>query len=412
MWPFSRRAKQDDVEQRASLENPQVSISDPQALALLFGETESESGEPVSSETALKVPAIWAAVNFLSGTIASLPLKVYRRTEDGREVDEDNRWHRRLNNAPNETLTSYGWRKYIVTRTLLQGRSFTFVDRRAGTLSPLKPSAVTVQRRGGELKYKWNADDGRVIVYDADDIIDLQFTMPEDAIDTVSPVERLKDTIGLSLALQKYAARHFRNGGLPPAVLEGPAMSPQAAQRASADIKQAIGSAVQEGRIPAIPEGYQIKVLGSDPDKSQMEESRRFQIEEIARVYDLPPVFLQDLTHGTYSNTEQQDLHFVKHTLTHWTRCIEQELNLKLFRHGSQRADANHFAEFSVDGLLRGDFQTRMEGLSQGVQNALITPNEARKMDNRPPMGGGNSLHLQQNMGQLSQISSGGEDET
>lgn len=403
MWPFNRR------ESRASIEDPRVSIGDPQVLQVIFGEAESEAGENVSPDTALKVPAVWSAVNFLSGTLASLPLKVYRKTDNSRKVDSNNRWHRRLNNAPNEQWTAYRWRKYCMLRTLLQGRSFTFVERTTGTLWPLPPSKVTVRRRDGVVEYEYReSENGNPTVYSGEEIIDIPFILDEDPINTISPVNRLKDVIGLSLALQKYAARHFRNGGVPLTVLQGPAMSPGAAQRASNDIKSAISDAIRNGNIPALPEGYEMKTLGVDPEKSQMEASRRFQIEEIARAYDLPPVFLQDLTHGTYSNTEQQDLHFVKHTLTHWTRFWEQELNQKIFRHGGRRADTNHFCEFSLEGLLRGDFKTRQEGLSQGVQNALITPNEARAMDNRPPKEGGDNLHLQQNMGQLSMLDSSG----
>lgn len=405
---FAHALSRDPIaEQRASIEDPRVSISDPNVLSLIFGETESESGESVSPDTALRVPAVWAAVNFLSGTIASLPLKVYRRDGDEREVDSANRWHRRLNNAPNPEWTSYRWRKYFMLRTLLQGRSYTFVDRASGTLWPLEKSKTKVKRENGRIVYEYTPDENSVRgkrTYSSDEVIDIPFILGEDPLDTISPVERLKDTIGLSLALQKYAARHFRNGGMPPAVLQGPKMSPGAANRASDDIKQAIANAVRQGRIPAVPEGYEIKTLGIDPEKSQMEASRRFQTEEVARVYDLPPVFLQDLTHGTYANTEQQDIHFVKHTLAHWTRYIEQELNLKLFRHGGRRADTSHFVEFSLEGLLRGDFKTRMDGLARGVQNSLLTPNEARRMDNRPPLEGGDALYLQQNMEQLEMI--------
>lgn len=405
---FAEALSRDPIaEQRASIEDPRVSISDPNVLSLIFGETESESGESVSPDTALRVPAVWAAVNFLSGTIASLPLKVYRRDGDEREVDSANRWHRRLNNAPNDQWTSYRWRKYSMLRTLLQGRSYTFVDRASGTLWPLEKSKTKVKRENGRIVYEYTPDENSVRgkrTYSADEVIDIPFILGEDPLDTISPVERLRDAIGLSLALQRYAARHFKNGGMPPAVLQGPKMSPGAANRASDDIKQAIASAVRQGRIPAVPEGYEIKTLGTDPDKSQMELARRFQIEETARIYALPLIFLQDLTRSTYSNTEQQDLHLVKHTLLHWTRFIEQELNQKLFRHGGRRADVDHFVEFSVDGLLRGDFRTRMDGLARGVQNALLTPNEARRMDNRPPLDGGDALHLQQNMMQLQMI--------
>jgi len=402
MWPFRKK------EQRASIEDPRVSISDPQVLELVFGQQPTESGVQVSADTALQVPSIWCAINFLSGTIASLPLKVYRETEDGREEATTNPWSMRLGRAANESWTSYRWRKYSMTRTLLGGRSFTFIERQTKTLWPLPPSKVKKERRDGEIKYIFGDGQDKK-VYDENEILDIPFMLDEDPLQSVNPVMKLKNTIGLSIALQDFASRHFRNGGMPPAVLQGPAMSAGAAKRASDDIKQAIASAMREGRIPALPEGYEMKTLGSDPEKSQMEASRRFQVEEVARVYDLPPVFLQDLTHGTFSNTEQQDLHFVKHSLTQWLRCWEQEINLKLFRHGAvdrRTADSRHFAEFSVDGLLRGDFKTRMDGWARAVQNGIRTPNEVRARENLPPKKGGNDLYLQQNMSQLEMLDS------
>jgi len=117
---------------------------------------------------------------------------------------------------------------------------------------------------------------------------------------------------------------------------------------------------------------------------------QRFSIEQIARIYSLPPIFLQDLTHGTYSNTEQQDLHFVKHTVKRWVEQTEAELNLKLFGRGSP-----FFVEFDLDGLMRGDLKTRMEAHSTAIQNGIKTPNEVRAIENLPPMEGGDQLFIQ-----------------
>jgi HK97 family phage portal protein len=122
----------------------------------------------------------------------------------------------------------------------------------------------------------------------------------------------------------------------------------------------------------------------------QLLELQRFSIEQIARIYSLPPVFLQDLTNGTYSNTEQQDLHFVKHTLKRWIEQTEQEMNLKLFPRGSE-----FYVEFNVDGLLRGDFKTRMEAHAASIQNGIRTPNEVRDIENMSPMPEGGSLMIQ-----------------
>ncbi len=157
-------------------------------------------------------------------------------------------------------------------------------------------------------------------------------------------------------------------------------------------MQEAVKRASAEGRSAiTMPAGLEIKTLGVDPEKTQLLELSRFCVEEIARIYSLPPTFLQDLSHGTYSNTEQQDLHFVKHTLKRWVEQFEQELNLKLWGRGNNRL----YAEFNVDGLLRGDFKTRMEGHAAAIQAGIETPNEAREMENKPSMDGGDRLFIQ-----------------
>ncbi|RYM12873.1 phage portal protein [Sphingobium cupriresistens] len=190
-----------------------------------------------------------------------------------------------------------------------------------------------------------------------------------------------------------YAGDFFAGGGVPPLALSGPLpQGPEAMKRAMGDIHRAI-EAAKASRKPVfpMPPGHELKQVGFDPAKGQMTEARRFQIEEIARIYNLPPVFLQDLTHGTFSNTEQQDLHLVKHLIAQWAKAFEEELNLKLF---GPRGGAR-YVEHNLDGLMRGDFAARMAGLAQGIQNAILTPDEARALENRPPRPKGDQLYIQ-----------------
>jgi HK97 family phage portal protein len=164
-------------------------------------------------------------------------------------------------------------------------------------------------------------------------------------------------------------------------------------ERSSADMEAAVQNAAKQRKLAlSIPTGHEIKSIGADPEKSQLVLLQRFVIEQIARIYSLPPVFLQDLTHGTFTNTEQQDLHFVKHTLKRWVEQFEQELNLKLFGRGNGK----QYVELNVDGLLRGDFKTRMEGYARAITTGQLAPDEAREMENRPKMGGAaGKLHMQ-----------------
>jgi HK97 family phage portal protein len=200
-----------------------------------------------------------------------------------------------------------------------------------------------------------------------------------------------KDAIGLAIAATKYGSKAFQSGGIPPMTLQGPFQSGAAAQRASEDVAKTTAKLAREGKpVMAIPMGHELKPVGFNPSEMQLIELQRFSIEQIARIYSLPPIFLQDLTRGTYSNTEQQDLHFVKHTLKRWIEQFEQELNLKLFPRGSKL-----YVEFNVDGLLRGDFKTRMEAHATTIQNGIRTPNEVRDIENMSPMPAGDSLMIQ-----------------
>ena len=128
-----------------------------------------------------------------------------------------------------------------------------------------------------------------------------------------------------------------------------------------------------------------------EDDKTQMIETQRWCVEQIARLYGLPPTFLQDLTHGTFSNTEQQDLHFVKHTLRRWVEQFEQEMNLKLFG----RASNTRYVEMNVDGLLRGDFNSRMTGYATGITHGFMKPSEVRMLENWPDADGADQLFIQ-----------------
>lgn len=392
MWPFRKAA----AETRASLENPSVPLSDVNAWRTLMGEWHGVAGVVVTHETALEVPAVWCAVNFIANTIASLPLQVFKKSGDGRDTVESDPLYGILHDAPNEELTSFAWRKGMMVNTLLRGRGVSFIERnkagRVMNIWPLDTEKLTIERKNGRKLYHYD-DGGRKVTYAANEVIDLTFMLKSDGVSHVDPISKLRGAVGLALALDEYARKFFSNGGVPPLALYGPMPSPAAASRASSDVEKAVRDANAERRnVMIMPTGHELKSVGIDPDKSQMVESRRMQIEEIARVYGIPPVFLQDLTHGTFSNTEQQDLALTKHLISQWVKAWEQELNLKLF---SARNRAK-FCEFNLDSLMRGDFRTRMEGYAKGIQNAIYTPDEVRAMENWPSKGGdADKLHIQ-----------------
>lgn len=383
-----------ELDRRASIENPSVPISARNILAIFGVDDTSSSGERVTVETALGVPSVWAAVNFLSGTLAGLPLHVYRRTKNGRER-AGGALDLLLHDAVNDELSSFDWRKHFFECVFTQGRGLTFIERspsgRPINLWPLNPDDVTVRRKAGRTTYELN-EGGNKKTYQASEIIDVPFMLAADRLQHRSPITTNRDVIGKAIAMTRYGSKFFQNGGVPPFAIEGPFQTPGGMQRAADDLAAAVAKAGRESRMAlSLPAGHTIKPLGVDPDKSQMTEAQRFAIEEVSRIYSLPPTFLQDLTHGTHSNTEQQALQFVKHTLRHWITQFEQQINLKLFGRASNR----QYAEMNVDGLLRGDFKTRMDGYARAIQSAIMMPNEARQRENMPDHPDGNVLLVQ-----------------
>jgi len=304
---------------RSSLENPSVSLADASAWHQVFGGWgRSAAGVTVTRDTALGVPAVWAAVNFISATIASLPLDLFTRGDKGRTRAETDPLHAILHDDVNPETSSFDWRKCAMQNVLLDGRSYTFIERnvarRVINLWPIDPCKVTIERRQGKTSYIYQEGSTRT-VYEAADIIDIPWMVGSDGVRHYNPVDRLRNAIGLSIAMEKYGAEFFSNGGIPPLQLVGPMETPAAIKRAATDINAAITAAKSEGRsILPMPTMHELKAIGIDPVKGQLVEGRRFQLEEIARMYQLPPVFLQDLTNATSPNSEQQDLHFVKHT--------------------------------------------------------------------------------------------------
>jgi HK97 family phage portal protein len=380
-------------EQRASIESPTVPVSSEKFLEF-FG-IESVATPRVTIDSALGVPAIWAVCNFLPGTLAGLPLNVFQKTKDGRKKVEG-ALASLLHDAINDDTTSFQWRRDKFGQVFTGGRGYTFIERDTNRLPvnlyPLTPSATRPFRKNGRKFYDYT-ENGTTTTYDAADVIDIPMMLRQDGIRHYSPITTNREVISLAIAITRYGAKFFSNGGVPPFALTGPFSTAGGLSAAKRDLSDKVRQVAEEGGLAIpLPDGHDLKPIGVDPEKMQMVDTQRFIIEQVARIYSLPPVFLQDLTHGTFTNTEQQDLQLTKHTIKRWVEQFEQELNLKLF--GRQNKDG-YYVRFNLDGLMRGDFKTRMEGLAQAVQNSLMKPNEGRALLELPDDPDGQYLMIQ-----------------
>lgn len=375
----------DDYRQRAlekragsPFENPLYSLSaNSEELLRLLGVMDQRNQlPPVSIEAALEVPAVLCAVHFLSRTLASLPLHGYSSVK---RVDGE--LAMLLNEAPNPEWTSFGWRQYFWQQVFTGGRGLSFIERE-GTkpvaIWPMDPNETTVSRRNGRKYYRFGGQE-----YAAADVIDLPFMLRPNQLDVYSPIYKGRKAIALAIAMNDFAGGFFASGGTPPLALEGPL--PQGAdafKRAQADINRAIQMALQAGTpFFGMPPGHSLKPIGIDPAKGQMTEARLFQIQEIGRIYGLPPVFLGDLSKGTFANTEQQDLQLVKHLILHWAKALEDELNLKLFGQRRRTRRTKH----NLDAIQRADFKTRIEAMARAILTGQLMPDEARALEDRTP---------------------------
>jgi len=367
-------------EARSSAEDPRVPVSAESFLAF-FG-VGSANLPAVTVDSALAVPAVFAAVFFLSRTMASIPLHAYSDSKEGPKRVKG-KLQTIIHDAPNPSMDSFKMWQYFWQQVFTTGRGLAWIERgptQVEGIWPLNPSRTVVIRKGPKVVYEYEGQ-----VYDAADVIDVPFALRSNMIDAYSPIFMGAKAIQLALAMGDYASNFFAGGGVPPLAMTGPLpKGAEAIQRAMEDVHRAIDAAKKSDKsIFPMPPGHDIKQVGFDPAKGQMTEARRFVIEEISRIYQIPPVFLQDLSRATFSNAEQQDLHLVKHLVGQWAQALEGEMNLKLFGQFSN----TRYVEHNLDGLLRGDFLTRMEGITKAVAGGVLYPNEGRRLLNRPDDG-------------------------
>lgn len=377
----------------------EIQSGDPR-LHEFFRQGRPMTDEPVTIDTALQVPAVWGAVSFLSRTLARLPLPLYDNDASG--VPARNRTAPEaaiFERAANPTTPAFEARRVFWQNVFTHGRGLAYVERALDgavrNLWPLDPARVTVRhiRPDGapSLEYSYSVN-GRITQYRAEEIIDLRFMTRSDGLSAFSPIYSNAATIGLALALTRYGAKVFRNGGVPPFIIEGPMRSPQAAARAAADLTEIVARANENGDIAiAVPEGHKIHKLGFNPGEVQMIEARAAARREIATIYGLPPLFLQDLEHASLANSEQQDLHLVKHLLAQWAAALEGELNLKLIG----RDQLDRYFQHDLDGIVRGDLRARSEARRTQINTGQRTINEVRAEENLPALEGGDVALVQ-----------------
>ena len=371
--------------------------------SFLFGGT--TSGKTVNERTAMQTTAVYACVRILSEAVAGLPLHIYRyRSDGGKERIPLHPLYHLLHDEPNPEMTSFVFRETLMSHLLLWGNAYAQVVRngrgQAVALYPLLPSKMDVSRAAnGELLYTYYRDTdetglnpkGGYITLRRDEVLHIP-GLGFDGLIGYSPIAMAKNAIGMSLATEEYGASFFANGANPGGVLEHPGVIKDIGR-----VKESWNSAYQGNgnahKIAVLEEGMKFQSIGIPPEQAQFLETRKFQINEIARIYRVPPHMVGDLEKSSFSNIEQQSLEFVKYTLDPWVVRWEQSLQQSLILPSEK---PSLFIRFNLDGLLRGDYQSRMNGYAVGRQNGWMSANDIRELEdmNRIPAGEGGDLYL------------------
>ena len=369
----------------------------------------STAGKNVSERSAMQMTAVYACVRVLSEAVAGLPLHLYKYTDKGsKEKAIDHPLYFLLHDEPNPEMCSFVFRETMMTHLLLWGNAYAQIIRNGKgevmAIYPLMPSRMTVDRNEkGELYYKYqlSRDDaqtmkGSSVILKPTDVLHIP-GLGFDGLVGYSPIAMAKNAIGLSIATEEYGSKFFANGAAPGGVLEHPGTLKNPA-RVRESWNQAFGGSANSSRTCVLEEGMHYTPITIAPDQAQFLETRKFQLNEIARIFRVPPHMIGDLERATFSNIEHLSLEFVKYSLDPWLVRWEQSMSRVLFTDDEKK---NYFIKFNVDGLLRGDYQSRMSGYSVGIQNGFLSPNDVRELENMdliPDELGGNRYLCNGNM--------------
>ena len=354
----------------------------------------SSSGKSVNEKTALQTTAVYACVRILAETIASLPLHTYRYSPGGKEKALYHPLYYLLHSEPNPEMTSFVFRETLMGHLLLWGNAYAQIIRdgrgRVLGLYPLLPSKMLVNRTDqGILYYQYEKDDRTHFLPDTEvlHIPGLGF----DGLVGYSPIAMAKNAIGMAIATEEYGAKFFANGASPGGVLEHPGVvkDPGKIRESWNAVYQGSGNA---HRVAVLEEGMKFQPIGIPPEQAQFLETRKFQIEEICRIFRVPPHLVASLDRATFSNIEHQSISFVDNTIVPWVSRFEQSMQRALFSEAEKRT---FFVKFNLNGRLRGDAAARAAFYQTMRQNGIMSANDIRELEEMnliPDELGGNKL--------------------
>lgn len=364
----------------------------------------SSAGKNVNERSAMQMTAVYSCVRILAEAVAGLPLHLYRYKEDGgKERAIDVNLYHLLHDEPNKEMSSFIFRETLMTHLLLWGNAYAQIIRNGKgevvALYPLMPNKMQVDRdENGELYYIYTRSseeaktmEGATVYLTPRDVLHIP-GLGFDGLVGYSPIAMAKNAIGLAIATEEYGAKFFANGAAPSGVLEHPGTIKDPS-RLRENWNSTFGGSANSGKVAVLEEGMKYTPISISPEQAQFLETRKFQIDEIARIFRVPPHMVGDLEKSSFSNIEQQSLEFVKYTLDPWVIRWEQSLSRSLLNEDEKR---KYFFKFNLEGLLRGDYESRMRGYATARQNGWMSANDIRELENldKIPAEDGGDLYL------------------
>ncbi len=348
----------------------------------------TNTGVTVSEDSSLTYSTVYACVRVLSESVASLPINVLKKESDGdRTNDTTHPVYKLLAKRPNNYMTSYTWRQILMTNLVLNGNSYFKIERDASArpiaLHYIPSDIVSCKLVDGELYYDIKGSEGEVVSHENM----LHFLgLGYDGIKGKSVIQTHADTIGLSIAANKYGGSFYGNAASPSGILSHPGkLSKEAAERLKYSWNSTYAGGPNNAHKTAIlEEGMAFKPVSLSPQDADFLNTRKFQVSEVARIFRVPPHMIGDLERATFSNIEQQSLDFLIHTLRPYLVNLEQELERKLFRENELDS---YYIKFNTNGLLRGDSEARAKFYKDMSSIGVLSVNEIRRLEDLNDIG-------------------------
>lgn len=367
------------------------------AQAFFYGGSNSASGVRVNAETALASVAVAACVEVRAETFSALPGGVYRKSGRTREPLPDHEVARLLFDRPNDIMTSGELLRWKQIRSDISGNAHLRIIWRNGRpmeLWPLYNSPPEIKIKNGKIAYRYVGDEiNPAGDYSAKDILHFKGPFLKNPFEGASPIDLIKDTIGLSIATEQFFGRFLNNGTHFPTYLETDnSLTPDDVKAIAASLKTTAG-VLGAGTTRIFDRGLKVKQNAMSLRDADLSTQMRWYLEQICRIYRVPLPVVQDWTHGTYTNSEQAGLWLGQHTILPIAIDTERVVR-KLFTQGED----NHYVKFNLDAILRGDFTTRTQGYNTMINAGVISRNEARAFEDLDPYEGGDEFLVPLNM--------------